>query len=99
MKVMKNRNTFSYFVYDLHNAVNIMTGKTLYHKSYNQVRDEFESFRARKKHSHHNNKYEGGCVDQVYTSAVKSKCIVKIVPRQYKLQTFSINKKCLAKKK
>lgn len=37
---MKNRETFSKFVYDLHNEVNVMLGKPIF-KTYSQVKDMY----------------------------------------------------------
>tara|TARA_B100001123_G_C15332956_1_gene1031865 strand:+ start:985 stop:1581 length:597 start_codon:yes stop_codon:yes gene_type:complete len=44
--VMKNRDTFSRWLYKLHNHVNKMLGKNNT-VSYNEVRDRYEHFRAR----------------------------------------------------
>jgi hypothetical protein len=45
-KVMKNRNTFSKYIYDLHEHVNKMLGKKS-GLSYNDVRERYEHFRSR----------------------------------------------------
>ena len=45
-KHLKNRQTFSKFIYDFHNTVNSNTGKPLHSQSYKQVRDTFELYRA-----------------------------------------------------
>ena len=45
-RAFKNRESFSRFVYDLHNVVNVMTGKPEHAKSYEDVRDEYERYRA-----------------------------------------------------
>ena len=91
MNKLKNRNTFSKFIYDLHNKVNIMTGKPKYDKTYEEVRDIYENFRA-KTPIHH--KKEKGCTKQIYGKT--SKCLIKIVPKTSK-QKSSINEKCLCK--
>ena len=41
-------------------------------------------------------KRENGCVKPLY--GVKSKCIIKIVPKHTKCKTFNIDKKCILKK-
>ena len=43
---MKNRQTFSYYVYRLHEIVNKMLGKSS-GLCYNDVRERYEHFRAR----------------------------------------------------
>ena len=42
-------------------------------------------------------KSEKGCTEPLYGK--KSKCIIKIVPKEEKCKTFQINKKCLKVKK
>lgn len=44
--VMKNRNTFSKYIYDLHEHVNKMLGKKS-GLSYNDIRERYEHFRSR----------------------------------------------------
>ena len=39
-------------------------------------------------------KKESGCVDPLYGS--KSKCLIRIVPKNTRKKTFKIDKKCLA---
>jgi hypothetical protein len=46
MSTMKNRESFSRYVYDLHELINKMLKKTS-HLSYDDVRDRYEHFRAR----------------------------------------------------
>lgn len=46
MKEMKSRETFSKYIYDLHEHINKMLGKKSY-LSYEQVRERYEHFRAR----------------------------------------------------
>lgn len=100
-KHMKNRNTFSKYIYDLHELINKMLKKKT-NLSYEDVRERYEHFRARcnkgkvirtiKK----TKKIEKGCVDPLY--GVKSKCILHIVPQQTKCETFQMNKKCKTKR-
>lgn len=99
-KDMKNRETFSRYIYQLHELVNKMLGKKS-GLSYKQVRERYEHFRARcnkgkiirktiKK------KKESGCVEPLYGK--KSKCVIKIVPQDTKCETFQMNPKCETKR-
>ena len=103
--VMKNRETFSRFVHRLHNCVNETLGKKI-KISYEEVRDRYEHFRSRCTESEDSdkiikqqliNKNEKGCNDSLY--GTKSKCIIQIVPKASKSETFKMNPKCKAKKK
>ena len=105
-KHMKDRATFSRFVYDLHELVNKMLGKTS-GLSYCDVRERYEHFRSRcvldidadmdkieeliKK-----KKEEPGCTEPLYGK--KSKCLIKIVPQDVKCETFEIDEKCVKKR-
>lgn len=100
MKDMKNRETFSRYIYQLHELVNKMLGKKS-GLSYEKVRERYEHFRARcnkgkiirktiKK------KKENGCIEPLYGK--KSKCIIKIVPQDTKCETFQMNPKCETKR-
>lgn len=96
-KCFENRYKFSKFVYDLHNHINIMLGKQKY-KTYEEVRDNYENFRSRcKKNSKKKgggNKKENGCTNPLYGK--KSKCLIRIVPKNSRQKTFKIDKQCLA---
>lgn len=104
-KCLKNRDSFSRAIYDLHNQINIMLGKKKY-KTYEEVRDCYENFRSRcklpikhktfkKNHDNHKkSKKEKGCINPLY--GVKSKCLINIVPKTCKKKTFNVDKKCLA---
>lgn len=93
MQHMKNRETFSKFIYDLHNVVNVMLGKPKY-KTYEEVRDIYEMFRA---HCINSTpmipKHIEGCVVPLY--GVKSKTLISIVPNTDKSKNFSIDPKCI----
>jgi hypothetical protein len=91
---MKNRYTFSKYIYDLHEHINTMLNKNS-GLSYEDVRERYEHFRARcvnKKIV----KIEKGCTESLYGE--KSKCIIKIVPQEEKCKTMQIDKKCLKQK-
>lgn len=103
-EVMNSRDSFSRFIYKLHNCVNEMLGKTV-QISYEEVRDRYEHFRARCLDStkkavikkQQKNGKEKGCTSALHTT--KSKCIIRIVPKTSKKKGFQIAKKCKAKKK
>lgn len=103
-KVMLNRHTFSKFIYDLHNCVNVMLEKTV-SIPYEEVRDRYENFRSRcseyeineisKKQSI--NIKEKECSDSLYGN--KSKTVIQIVPKTSKKQGFKVDPKCKTKRK
>ena len=100
---MKNRETFSRYVYDLHEVINTMLNKKS-HLSYEDVRERFETFRAKcieekpkKSTSCKKKKSHSGCVKPFYGK--KSKCILKIVPHDKKIETVQIHKSCKLKRK
>ena len=99
---MKNRDTFSRYIYELHETVNKMLKKKS-HLTYCDVRERYEHFRSRCteekpkiftfKKSVTKRKKEKGCTEPLYGK--KSKCIINIVPQEDKSATFQINKKCI----
>ena len=100
MKEMKSRETFSKYIYDLHEHINKMLGKKS-NLSYDQVRERYEHFRARCNKGKTiprktKKKREKGCVEPLYGK--KSKCIIKIVPQDTKCDTFQMNSKCETKR-
>lgn len=107
MANMKNRETFSRYVYDLHELINKMLHKKS-NLSFCDVRERYEHFRARCtdekpklfKFTNLNktikNKKEKGCTEPLYGK--KSKCIIKIVPQEEKGETFQMDKKCVKTK-
>lgn len=90
MKDMENRETFSKYVYNLHELVNKMLNKKS-NLSYSQVRDRYEHFRSRCNNNKIVKKEEKGCTDPL--NGKKSKCIIKIVPQEVKGETFQMNLK------
>jgi hypothetical protein len=102
MQNMKNRNSFSKYIYDLHELINKMLGKKS-NLSYSDVRERYEHFRSRctiplelKKVIKTLKKKEKGCTEPLYGK--KSKCIIKIVPQDNRSNTFQIDKKCIKKR-
>ena len=98
LKDMKNRNSFSTYVYKLHELINKMLNKKSY-LTYNDVKERYEHFRARcktekkeKKIKMNKNLKEIGCTTPLY--GAKSKCIIKIVPKKTKCKTFQMSNKC-----
>jgi hypothetical protein len=100
MSVFKNRETLSKWVYNLHEVINTMLGKTS-GLTYEDVRDRFEHFRSRclenpKKIAHSSTTIEKGCTEPLY--GVKSKCVINIVPRDNRKSSFKMDPKCQVKK-
>ena len=96
---MKNRDTFSRYIYKLHETVNKMLGKKS-GLSYCDVRERYEHFRSRctsEKPTMFNfrktKKKERGCTEPLYGK--KAKCVIKIVPQDTKCDTLQIDKKCV----
>ena len=97
---MKNRETFSRYIYKLHEIINKMLGKKS-GLTYCDVRERYEHFRARcikekKFKFKKTQKKEKGCTDPLYGK--KAKCIMKIVPYDQKCKTLDIDKKCIRKR-
>ena len=105
MATMKDRDSFSRYIYKLHETINKMLGKKS-GLSYCDVRERYEHFRSRctdekpkvfniKKtlKNKNKNKKEKGCTEPLYGK--KSKCIIKIVPQEEKCKTLQIDKKCI----
>jgi hypothetical protein len=101
MKHMQSRETFSKYVYDLHELVNKMLSKSS-GLSYADVRERYEHFRARcaqpikAKTCKRGKKLENGCTEPLYGE--KAKCVLKIVPHDEKCETLQIDSKCVKKK-
>jgi len=102
MADMKNRDTFSRYIYELHELVN----KMLHKKSaltYCDVRERYEHFRSRCttetptifKFSKlkRSKKREQGCTEPLYGK--KARCILNIVPQENKGQSIQIHDKCI----
>ena len=103
MKHMKNRDTFSRYIYNLHEVVNNMLKKKS-NLSYCDVRERYEHFRARCVDSEpkvfklsemktKRAKKEKGCTEPLYGK--KARCILNIVPQEEKGQSIQIDKKCI----
>jgi len=105
MTDMKNRETFSRYVYELHEKINTMLKKKS-NLTYCDVRERYEHFRARCSDKQPevlpvptnklNVNKEKGCTEPLYGS--KSKCVIKIIPQEEKCKTFQVDNKCLKKR-
>jgi len=104
--VLKNRANFSLWMYDLHEHINTMLKKKS-GLSFEEVRERYEHFRARCSETSVNkimdelkkinkNKKEKGCETPLYGH--KSKCIIKIVPKETKEKTFQMDNACIKQK-
>jgi len=105
---MASRDTFSRYIYDLHETVNKMLHKKS-NLTYCDVRERYEHFRSRctdekptvftfKKTKTNTKtktqrKKEKGCTEPLYGK--KSKCLINIVPQEDKSATFKMDKKCI----
>jgi len=104
---LASREAFSKYVYDLHEIVNKLLGKTS-GLSYCDVRERYEHFRARctdepkpriiKLHPQNKTKKRGhkGCTEPLYGKY--SKCVLKIVPQDAPTETLSIDRQCIKRK-
>jgi len=92
---MNSRETFSRYIFELHELVNKMLNKKS-GLTYEQVRERYEHFRSRCAHTRKNKKIiiskEKGCTEPL--TGEKSKCILRIVPRSNTDKTFQMDKQC-----
>ena len=99
---MASRETFSRYIYELHEVVNKMLNKKS-KLTYCDVRERYEHFRSRCteekpkifnfKKTTTRKKKEKGCTEPLYGK--KSKCVINIVPQEDKSATFQMDKKCI----
>lgn len=102
---MESRETFSRYIYELHELINKMLKKKS-NLSYCDVRERYEHFRSRcteekptifkfKKtnNTRKQKQKEKGCTEPLYGK--KSKCVINIVPQEDKGATFQMDKKCI----
>jgi hypothetical protein len=114
MSNMKNRDTFSRYIYDLHELINEMLGKKS-GLTYQDVRERYEHFRSRCFQDNKKDLKDMNLIKTVrFNKTVKkrgkekgcteplygkkAKCIIKIVPQEDKHSTFHVDQKCLKKK-
>ena len=96
---MKSRETFSKFIYRLHEIVNKRLGKKS-GLSYCDVRERYEHFRSRctkndapPKLFNFSKKKEKGCTEPLYGH--KAKCVLSIVPQTTNVPSFQVDNKCV----
>ena len=108
---MESRDTFSRFVYDLHETVNKLLGKKS-GLTYCDVRERYEHFRSRctqdapkvfnfkefyrGKIGAKKGEHQKGCTEPLYGK--KAKCVISIVPQEVKVPTFSVDDQCIKKR-
>ena len=99
----RNRETFSRYVYNLHQHINHMLGKKKNNLSYEKVRKRYENFRSRclTDPSHAacqapGPETEKGCTEPLH--GTKSKCIMRIVPKESTHRTFAMDQQCRLKR-
>jgi hypothetical protein len=103
MKVMESRDTFSRYIYNLHELINKMLKKKS-NLTYCDVRERYEHFRSRcvdekpkvfkySEITSQKTRNEKGCTEPLYGK--KARCILNIVPQDEKGQSIQIDKKCM----
>jgi hypothetical protein len=109
MSDMESRDTFSRFIYKLHETVNKLLGKKS-GLTYCDIRERYEHFRSRctkddnpklltpqmlkqNKSKTLKKGKEKGCTEPLYGK--KAKCVIKIVPQEEKCKTLQIDRKCI----
>jgi hypothetical protein len=110
MTQMANRDSFSRYIYELHELVNKMLGKKS-GLTFCDIRERYEHFRARcteeekpklfnfknmKTRKNKNKNKEKGCTEPLYGK--KSKCVIKIVPQDKRVSSFQVDKMCVKKR-
>ena len=85
---MKDRESFSRYMYRLHEHINQMLNKKS-GLSYEEVKERYEHFRARCAVT---TKVEKGCTESLYGK--KAKCVIQIVPQEKNCQTFQMDESC-----
>lgn len=100
MSDMENRQTFSKYIYRLHELINTMLNKKS-GLSYADVKERYEHFRARcSMRVSENNEIlkfsEDGCTEPLFGE--KAKCVLHIVPQNTKCETFQMDETCIKKR-
>lgn len=91
--VMKDRHSFSLYIYNLHETINTLLGKKS-GLSYEDVRERYEHFRARCRSTRKRQKTRKhrGCTESLHK--FKSKGVVKIIPNNVKCSSIDIDDRC-----
>ena len=90
---MESRDTFSRYMYELHEHINKMLKKNS-GLSYCDVRERYENFRARCNDPA--KQIEKGCTEPLVGE--KAKCVIHIVPQSKECDTFQMDEKCIKKR-
>ena len=113
MRHMVSRETFSRYVFDLHEVVNHMLGKKS-GLTYEEVRNTYENFRSRCTKDQNTIRRRMRAILRSSTGGrkvtrkresgcvkpmygKKAKCVIHIVPQEEKCPTFNVDKKCIKK--
>jgi len=111
MSDMENRDSFSRFIYKLHETVNKLLGKKS-GLTYCDIRERYEHFRSRctqddkpkiltpqmLKLNKSKTMKKGKAKEKGCTEPLygkKAKCVIKIVPQEEKCKTLQIDRKCI----
>jgi hypothetical protein len=111
MSDMENRDSFSRFIYKLHETVNKLLGKKS-GLTYCDIRERYEHFRSRctqddkpkiltpqmLKLNKSKTMKKGKSKEKGCTEPLygkKAKCVIKIVPQEEKCKTLQIDRKCI----
>jgi hypothetical protein len=93
--VFKDRDSLSRWVFELHEKVNKNLGKES-GLTFEEVRDRYEHFRSRcltdPEKKQDVKVKEKGCTEPLY--GVKSKCVLNIIPKDDKIKSLNIDKRC-----
>ena len=93
-EVFKNRYNFSKYIFKLHELINLQLNKKN-DITYDKVKNIYENFRSRCIKCNETN--TNTCDKPIY-KGIKSKCILNIIPKNNKISTFNIDKKCFLEK-
>jgi hypothetical protein len=95
---MKSRDSFSRFIFNLHEVINKMLDKKS-NLTYEKVRDFYEHFRANCSDKKKINKSHLGCdkLEHNSSSRIKPKTVIYFVPFTKKIKTTKVHKNCKMK--
>lgn len=101
---MRSRETFSKYIYQLHETINTMLGKKS-GLTYEKVKERYEHFRARCTPEQTVERilpapidgHKKGCTEPLYGK--KAKCVLRIVPQENKETSFYFDRQCIKKRR
>lgn len=94
-EVLSSRDCFSRYIYRVHNDVNARLQKKTPNPTFCEVRDQYEVYRARCGQKEQKQQ-EKGCTEPL--KGIKSKCLIRIVPKTVRAQTLGIHPSCSCRK-